>query len=167
MPKKLSCILCPNLFDNSEDLLHHLELEHMGIDSKTLQHATSARETKKQLGDYLDITKKGVGVECPTCFELFNGIDNLITHGKIAHNKTLDPEFIKKLKEMIQNNPDSPPICNKCNIQYLGLITTKINDIVQNICFNCYEKYFGANALSKITIGTPDTMIAKMKTPLL
>ena len=160
---KLLCLFCEKLYENAEDLLHHMELDHTGMNSQTLQEATAARETKKQLGDYLDIEKKGVGVECPICFEMFNGVENLITHGKKAHNKELDPQFTKKLSELIQNNPDSPPICNKCNIRYLGLITTKINDKVQNLCFNCYEKYFGTNALNKVTIGTPDEMILKMK----
>ncbi len=146
--------------------MHHLELDHVGMDPKVLQDATSARETKKQLGDYLDIKKKGVGLECPICFEMIEGIDNLVKHGEDEHNKELDPKFIETLQKMIQNNPDIPPTCQKCNKQYCGLITTRINNNVQNICFNCYEKYFGTNALNRITIGTPDSMIIKMRTPL-
>lgn len=166
MPKKLSCLICPKLFDNFEDLLHHLELDHSGMNAKVLDEATAARETKKQLGNYLDATKKGVGIECPQCFEIFNGVDNLLAHAKKLHDKELDPEFLKKLKDLISNNPDAPPICNRCDTRYLGLITTKINKVVQNICFNCYEKYFGTNALTKVTIGTPDDIITRMRTPL-
>ncbi len=166
MPKKLPCLFCDNLFENFEDLMHHLELDHVGMDSKVLDEATTARETKKQLGNYVDINKNGVGVECPHCFEIFSGLDNLIKHAKKEHNKELDSQFLKKLKELIVNNPNAPPICNICNTRYLGLITTKINNEVQNICFNCYEKYFGTNALTKITIGTPDDIIKRMRIPL-
>lgn len=157
---------CPKLFDTFEDLLHHLELDHMGIEPEILTEATNARETKKQLGDYLNVTEKGVGVECPTCFDMFKGIDVLIEHARKVHNKDLDPKFKKLLDEMIKNNPDEPPLCKKCNKRYLGLITTKINNTVQNVCFNCYERYFGTNALTRITIGTPNEMIIKMRIPL-
>jgi hypothetical protein len=166
MLKKLECLFCPKHFDNFEDLIHHLELDHVGMDPQLLQDATSARETKKQLGDYLDIKKKGVGIECPACFDMFDSIDNLVKHGEDIHNKELDPKFIETLQKMIQDNTETPPICQKCNQKYCGLITTRINNLVQNICFNCYEKYFGTNALNRLTIGTPDTMILKMRTPL-
>ena len=166
MSKKLSCLICPKLFDNFEDLLHHLELDHSGMNAKVLDEATAARNTKKQLGNYVDINKKGVGVECPHCFELFSSVDNLVKHSKKEHDKELDLEFLKKLKDLISNNPDAPPICNRCHNRYLGLITTKINKEVQNVCFNCYEKYFGTNALTKITIGTPNDIIKRMRTPL-
>ena len=139
MPKKFRCLFCPKLFDTFEDLMHHLELEHVGMDSQVLQDATSARETKKQLGDYLDIKKKGVGLECPACFDMFDGIDKLVKHGEDIHNKELDPKFIETLQKMIQENPDTPPTCQKCNERYFGLITTKINNAVQNICFNCSD----------------------------
>ncbi len=146
--------------------MHHVELEHVGMDSKVLDEATAARETNKQLGNYLDIKKKGVGLECPVCFDMLNSIDELVKHAWDSHNKELEPKFIETLQKMIQENPETPPTCHRCNTQYFGLITTKINKIVQNICFNCYEKYFGSNALNRITIGTPDEMIKKMRTPL-
>jgi len=164
--KKLDCLFCPKLFDTFEDLMHHLELDHVGMDSELLKEATAARETKKQLGDYVNIEKEGVGIECPTCFELFNGIEKLNEHGKKEHDKELNPKFIEKLYEMIQNTSKEPPVCTMCNEKFLGLITTKINNVVQNVCFNCYEEYFGTNALTRITIGTPDSMIMKLRIPL-
>ena len=136
------------------------------MNAKVLDEATAARETKKQLGNYLDANKKGVGIECPQCFEMFSSVDNLLKHAKKEHDKELDPEFLKKLKDLISNNPNALPICNRCHTRYLGLITTKINKVVQNICFNCYEKYFGTNALTKVTISTPDDIIKRMRTPL-
>lgn len=166
MSKKLWCLFCPKLFDTTEDLMHHLELDHVGMDPKLLQDATAARDTKKQLGNYVDIKKKGVGIECPTCFETINGIEKLIDHGKKQHAKEFDPKFIEKLHEMIKSKYDEPPICTKCNEKFLGLITTKINNLVQNVCFNCYEEYFGTNALTRITIGTPNAMILKMRIPI-
>ena len=166
MSKKLDCLFCPNLFDNFEDLMHHLELDHIGIDSKLLQEATFARETKKQLGNYLDISKKGSGLECPTCFEIFKDIDEISKHGRIEHNREFDPKFLEKIKELVDNTKNNPPVCTRCHRKFLGLITTKINKTVQNVCFNCYEKYFGTNALARITIGTPDEMILKMRNPL-
>lgn len=166
LPKKLWCLFCPKLFDTIDDLMHHLELDHIGMDSNLLQKATAARETKKQLGDYVDIQKVGVGIECPECFEMFSGIDRIIEHGTNVHDKEFNPEFLEKLHELIQNTSNEPPICTKCNEKYLGLITTKINNVVQNICFNCYEEYFGTNALTRITIGTPDTLLIKMRIPL-
>jgi hypothetical protein len=167
MPKQFECLFCPKHLDTFEDLLHHVELDHVGMDAKVLHEATSARETKKQLGNYLDIKKKGVGLECPVCFEMLNSIEKLVKHADDIHNKELDPKFIETLQKMIQENPDTPPICQRCNTHYFGLITTKINNLVQNVCFNCYEKYFGTNALNRITIGTPDSMIKKMRTPII
>lgn len=35
-----------------------------------------------------------------------------------------------------------------------------------NVCFNCYEDYFGANALARLTIGTNEDMIKKMRVPI-
>ena len=146
--------------------MHHLELDHVGIESELLQEATAARETKKQLGNYLDISKKGAGLECPTCFEIFNGIDELSKHGRIEHDREFDPKFLEKIRELVEITDNNPPVCTRCHRKFLGLITTKINNTVQNVCFNCYEKYFGTNALVRITIGTPDNMILKMRTPL-
>ena len=74
MKKSYDCILCPNKYEEFEDLIHHLQLEHVGISSKLLDESTKSRETKKQLGDYVNIEKKGVGIECPTCFEKYKDL---------------------------------------------------------------------------------------------
>ena len=55
------------------------------------------------------------------------------------------------------------PICEKCNRKFLGLVVTRMNNKVQNVCFNCYEDYYGSNALLRLTIGTPDKMVEKFK----
>ena len=146
--------------------MHHLELDHIGMKSELLEEATAARQTKKQLGDYFDISRKGASLECPTCFEIFNNIDQLSEHGKIEHDLEINPKFLEKLRELIDITKNDSPICTRCNQKFLGLITTQINNNVQNVCFNCYEKYFGINALTRITIGTPDEVILKMRTPL-
>jgi len=164
--KKIWCFFCPKLFENTEDLFHHMELDHIGMDSKLLQEATLARDTKKQLGDYINDKDNGAGLECSRCFEMFSSIDKLNEHGKREHNHQLDPKFIEQLQSMIKSTTNTPPICARCNLKFLGLITTKIDKIVQHVCFNCYEKYFGTNALTRITIGTPDEMIIKLKKPL-
>lgn len=166
MPKKVPCLFCPKDFDNIEDVIHHMELDHLGIESETLADATPARETKKQLGDYLKPENKGIGLECPRCFEMFDNIEQIIEHGIKEHDRELDPEFIKSLQNMIRDHPKDQPICERCHKSYLGIITTKINDKVQPVCFNCYEEYFGTNALARITMGTPDDMILKMRTPI-
>ena len=80
--------------------MHHLELDHIGIESELLQEATLARETKKQLGNYLDISKKGAGLECPLCFEIFKDIDEISKHGKIEHNRVFDPKFLEKMERL-------------------------------------------------------------------
>jgi len=59
-----------------------------------------------------------------------------------------------------------PPICERCNRKFVGVIFTKINEKVTNVCFNCYENYFGKNALRRLTIGTSDDMIKKMREPI-
>lgn len=146
--------------------MHHLELDHIGIDSELLQQATLARETKKQLGDYINIETKGAGFECSICFEIFDNVDKLNTHGIYAHQKEINPEFIKDLKEMNDSFQDSPPTCKRCNRKFLGLVTTRINKEIQHVCFDCYEKYFGKNALNRITIGTPDDVLKKMRRAL-
>jgi len=77
------------------------------------------------------------------------------------------PEFVVKMKKMVKNIDDEkPPICEMCSRKFIGVIFTKINNKVMNVCFNCYEDYFGANTLARATMGTPDEMIKKMREPL-
>ena len=165
--KSIPCMYCEKVFANFEDLLHHLELDHIGMHSKLLQQATAARETKKQLGDYIDPTKKGVGMECPQCFELFSSLDKINEHAKKEHATELNPEFIKKMRKTIEaTNNDSHPMCQRCHKLFLGVVFTRIDNKIQNVCLNCYEQYFGKNALSRLTIGTNDDVLDKMRKPL-
>lgn len=164
--KPYSCIFCPNKYDELEDLLHHVKLEHVGMSSELLEESTKSRETKKQLGDYIENTAKGVGFECCHCFEIFSSLDKLEQHGRKSHNVQFNPDFYKKLEELKKLERSDPPQCQKCNKKFIGLVITRMNNKVQNICFNCYENYYGANALLRLTIGTPDEMIIKMKEPL-
>jgi len=165
--KMIPCLFCDNKkFPNFEDLMHHIILDHKGIDKSQLQNATLARQTKKQLGDYMDNNKKSVGLECPECFDMFSNIDILGEHAKKEHNRELKPEFLIKMRKKIETAQKNPPICERCNRAFPGVIFTKINEKIINVCFNCYEDYFGANALARLTIGTPDKMIKKMREPL-
>lgn len=166
MLKKLSCILCPKIFDTYEDLMHHLELDHVGLDAQLLEEATQARQRKEHLGDYIDINKKGSGVECTHCFEIFNSVELLNEHAKIEHNTQLSPDFLKDITQLTQNSLNCTPLCARCEKEFLGLITTRINNVIQHVCFNCYAQYFGENALNRITIGTPEEMVKKMRMAL-
>lgn len=163
---KFSCLLCPNGYDELDDLMHHVEVHHFGISPDLLEKATNAREIKKQLGDYLQPDKDGAAFECPLCFEMFSDLEKLDEHGKTIHDREFNPEFLKKLESMHKLTKDNPPVCEKCHREFYGLVTTRMENKVQNVCFDCYEKYFGANALRRLTIGTPDYMIEKMKKPL-
>lgn len=164
---KIPCLFCEKLLANFEDLMHHIILEHKGMSKTLLQNATLARETKKQLGDYLDATNnKDVGTECPECYELFSNIEKLIEHAKKEHDRVIRPEFVAKMKKMVKNIDENPPLCEICKRKFIGVVFTKINNKVQNVCFNCYEDYFGANALARVTIGTNDDMLKKMRKPL-
>ena len=147
--------------------MHHIILEHKGIDNSLLENATKARETKKQLGNYIDPDQKGSTVECQLCFEMFPNIDLLNEHGKKEHNTQLNPEFIDKMRNTIESaKGKEQPICWKCNRIFLGVVFAKIDNEIRNICFNCYADYYGENALTRLTIGTPDEMIKKMRKPL-
>lgn len=160
----LPCIFCEKKFPNFEDLLHHIMLDHEGIDKSHLQNATLARLTKKQLGDYLDVKKKEVGIECPECFETFSDIDKLVDHAKTEHDREIRPEFLIKMRKKMENTDH--PVCELCNRKFVGVVFTKINEKIMNVCFNCYEDYFGINALRRLTIGTNEDMIKKMRKPL-
>lgn len=164
--KDIGCLFCEKNFENFDDLMHHIELDHTGMTKSLLQNGTLARETKKQLGDYISENEKMVGMECPECFEIFTNIDKLSEHAKKEHKREILPNFLEKIKKRMQNANQESPLCEKCNKCYIGVIFTKINNKVMNICFNCYEDYFGANALARVTIGTNDDMIKKMRIPI-
>lgn len=166
MKKSYTCLLCPNQYDVFEDLIHHMKLEHRGISSKLLEESTKSRETKKQLGDYLDKGDERIGFECCHCYEMFSSLEKLSEHGKTAHQVQFEPKFLEKLSEIKKLHNKNPPICEKCNRSFLGLVITKMNNKVQNVCFNCYENYYGKNTLLRLTIGTPDEMVEKLKKPI-
>ncbi len=163
--KDIPCLMCEKSFKVFDDLIHHVELEHKGIHSDLLESGTEARETKKQLGNYLDDAKKGVGMECPECFEVFPDVEKINEHTKKVHNKELDPKFIELMQETIKKTSETAPICQNCNHKFLGVIFTRIDNKIQNVCLNCYEEYFGKNALTRLTIGTNEDMIQKMRIP--
>lgn len=164
--KQFDCLLCPNKYNTLADLLHHMQLEHIGIDAKLLQEGTQARETKKQLGEYVGPDSKGVNFECPECFEIFSDFEKLNDHRKQTHKMQFTDAAQKKLKELPNFDENNPPKCEKCNLFFCGLIVCQIEGKAQNVCFSCYENYYGANALRGLTIGTPDEMIAKMRKPI-
>ncbi len=164
--KDLPCLMCEKSFKVFDDLIHHLELEHQSIHSDLLENGTLARETKKQLGNYVDLTKKGVGMECPDCFEIFPDVEKINEHTKKEHNRELDPKFIELMQKTIENTSESSPICQICNRKFLGVVFTRIDNKIQNVCLNCYEEYFGKNALTRLTIGTTEDIIQKMRIPL-
>lgn len=160
-------MFCDKKLANFDDMLHHILLNHKGITSEMLSNATLARETKKQLGNYVDESQEGSSVECNFCFEMFPSIEKLDEHGIKQHGQMINPEFIDKMKNTIDKAAEKEqPICERCNRKFLGVIFTKIDYKIQNVCFNCYEDYFGANALARLTIGTNDDMIAKLREPL-
>lgn len=164
--KIIPCLFCDKELANFEDLMHHIILDHKGMEHSLLQNATMARETKKQLGDYLDVNKESVGTECPECFEMFSNLDKLQEHTKKEHAREIRPEFVAKMRNKIKDTNSEPPICERCDKAFPGVIFTKINEKVTNVCFNCYGDYFGANALARLTIGTNEDMIKKMSTPI-
>lgn len=161
------CIDCSNTYEDFFDLKHHMEAEHVGISSELLEKATAARQTKKQIGEYDKWKKEGIGCECPLCFEIFADLVKLEEHGKLIHQKQFNPEFLNKLQKMKNLTPQTPPICEKCNRSFSGLVTTRMENKVQNICFDCYENHFGVNALRRLTIGTPDDVLDQMRKPII
>jgi len=164
--QKFKCRLCPKSFQILEDALHHLMLEHRGMTKEHLSRGVAAEQTKKQLGDFFLSGEAGVNYDCPECFEFFSDIDKLEEHRKKTHNTSLTKDAKKKLKELYDTDLHNPPQCEICNKKYLGLVVCKMNDIPVGACLNCYANYYGPNALTRLTIGTPDVMIQKMKTPI-
>lgn len=164
--KKYECLFCYNSYEDFDDLMHHMSVEHVGIASHLLEKATDARETKKELGDYLKANNKIAGFECPHCFEIFSNLDKLQNHGQNIHGLDFNPKFLKKLETLRNIDENNQPICEKCNRRFYGLVTTRIKNEIKNICFSCYENYFGKNALRRLTIGTPEEALEKMRRPI-
>lgn len=165
--KNIPCLFCEKSFAVFDDLMHHIELDHKGMHPQLLQSGTQARQTKKQLGNYVDVNKKGVGLECPECFEIFPNTEKINDHAKLEHNRELDPKFIETMQKTLTESGEEPPICQRCNLRFLGLVFTKMDNKIQNVCLNCYENYFGINALTRLTIGTNEDTLKKMRTPIL
>jgi len=157
------CPFCSKEYTLSEDLLHHLNLDHQGISSELLENGAQARKTKKNLPDYMGDTKKGTVFECCECFEMFSDADRLKSHRLKQHNMMLTPEAEKKVKEL---NAENPPQCNRCHRYFHAIITTKIENETQFVCLDCYEKYYGTNALEQLMIGTPDEILTKIRKPI-
>ena len=163
----IKCKFCSKGLANFDDLIHHIHLDHNGIDSEKLSNATLARETKKQLGNYVDVDQKGSSLECNFCFEMFSSLDVLNEHGIKEHGHMINPEFTNKMQDVLDKSEYSEqPICERCNRIFLGVVFTRIDNKIQNVCFNCYANYFGENALLQLTIGTNDDMVAKLREPL-
>ena len=162
MKKSSDCSFCDKKYNVLEDLFTHIDLEHTPISPKTLEESTKARETKKKLDNFMDDSKKGLILECPECYEPFSSMDRLNKHRKTQHNMLLRPEAEKKMKDF---TVEKHPQCERCNLYYPSIITTKIERKMQFVCMDCYEKYWGTNALQRLTIGTPDETIDKIRKP--
>ncbi len=164
--KKFRCLLCHKTFQNKDEVKHHLILEHRGMSQEHLNRGAAALQTKKQLGEYIKADGSGASYDCPECFEMFPDAEKLDDHRKINHNSQLTDEAKQKLKEITNTNQDEAPKCDLCTKRFLGLVVCKINGEAVGACMNCYENHYGPNALARLTIGTPDAMIKKMKTPI-
>ena len=105
-------------------------------------------------------------MECPECFEMFSSIEKINEHTKKEHNKVIDQKFMTQMKKTINNTSKTSPICQRCNRKFLGVVFTRIDNKILNVCLNCYEEYFGKNALTRLTIGTNEDIIQKMRIPL-
>lgn len=158
-----TCGLCPKTFQNEDEVKHHLYLEHRGMSSAHLNRGAAALQTKKQLGDYLN---NGINLDCSECFEIFPTVDKLEEHRIKNHNKELTNEAKDKLKKLVELDGKEAPQCEICTKRFLGLVVCKIDGKAVGACINCYADHFGENALARLTIGTPDEMIKKMKSPL-
>ena len=163
MKKSYDCSFCDKKYNVPEDLFTHLNLEHTPISSKTLEDSTISRENKKGLGDYMDDSKKGLILECPECYEPFSKLDQLNKHRKTQHNMILRPEAEKKLENF---TADKHPQCERCHLYYTSIISTKIEQKMQFVCMDCYEKYWGPNMLQLLIIGTPNDVIDKIRKPV-
>lgn len=166
--KIFGCLLCPKTFQNVDEIKHHLTLEHRGMSQEHLSRGTAAQQTKKQLGDMLDKNGNATpNFDCPECFEIFPTVDKLDDHRKKIHNMTLTDEARDKLKKILESHEKKAPQCEVCRRRFLGLVVCKMNGKPVGSCMNCYENHYGPNALARLTIGTPDEMIKKMKIPII
>lgn len=163
--KDYNCKLCPKSFQNLEDTLHHIILEHRGITKEQLKRGVAAEQTKKQLGDSILNGEAGVNYDCPECFEFFPSIDKLEEHRIKNHNSQLTNPAKEKLKELFELSQSKDPQCEICKKRYLGLVVCKMESKSVGACMNCYENYYGPNALHQITIGTPNELLKKMRIP--
>lgn len=162
------CPICPKKYHLLEELLHHLHLEHKGISPERLEESAKARETKKQLGEYIgkDAKYRGVSFDCPECYEMFSESDKLNEHRKTVHRMQFTEDAKKKLKELPEYDDDTPPQCEKCNKFFYGLVICKMDGKPMKVCFNCYEDHYGVNALRQLTIGTPDDILSTLRKPI-
>lgn len=162
----MKCLFCPKNFDYFQELLHHMKLDHSHIPSKILENATLARETKKQLGEYIAEGAKGIAFDCPECFEIFTDYEKLNIHRKKLHHMQFTDEAKKKLDNLPIFDENNPPQCERCAHLFLGLVICVIDGETVSVCLTCYEKHYGVNALRQITIGTPENILKKMREPL-
>jgi len=75
----------------------------------------------------------------------------------------LTPEAEEKVKEL---DAEKPPQCDRCHLYFYSIITSKIENKMQFVCIDCYEKYYGTNALEQLMIGTPDDIVTKIRKPI-
>lgn len=162
----LHCFLCPKKFENVDEWAHHLSLEHKGLSKEQLSKAVEAHATKQQLGNYIDENAEGASFECPECFDIFPSIEKINEHRKKIHHLQFTDAAEDKLRK-IHKQKENNPQCEVCTKLYCGLIVCVINAKTVASCFNCYAEHYGENALMQLTIGTPDQMIKKMRTPLM
>jgi len=109
------CHICPKVYDILEELLYHIHLEHEGISSERLEESTKARETKKQLSNYVGENLKKIiqSFDCPDCFEMFSDAFKLNEHRKSNHNMQLTKDAEKKIKNLPVYDEKNPPQCEK------------------------------------------------------
>lgn len=164
--KIFACRLCPKTFQNVTEVKHHLTLEHRGMSQDQLKQGSDAVQTKKQLSDYINNEITGINLDCPECFEIFPTVDKLEKHRIKNHDMGLTIEAHNKLKKIIESDEKEGHQCEICKNIFLGLIVCMMDGESVVACMNCYESHYGPNALIRLTIGTPNEMIKKMKIPI-
>jgi len=165
MTEKLWCLLCPLLFNSSNELLHHMKMDHITA-PHNLQEQALIEKLYKEISRYsvTDGSDKSA-FECPYCFHVFEEIDHLVEHGEKKHRITILPEFIVELQR-INSNPDAEANCTNCRESFRGLIVTKIKGKSEILCITCYEQFWGKNAAHRILMGTPENVVADMRRPV-
>jgi len=159
--------MCEKSFKEIAELYHHIDFEHSGIDTATLEMATESRNANKSEFDGIGDEGRGTAFPCPECFELFSSLERIQEHRKYVHKMQLTKDAQKKLKEMPKAGDKIPPQCEKCKLYFMGLVICRMDNITLAACLSCYENHYGVNALRKLTIGTPDDTLDKMRKPLL